>query len=262
MVVSDHKPATRRSLVETSLVIGSLFFISAFVFVGVPQFAAMFNDMGTDLPAATKALLAFARNPLLVFLPPTVLSLLMIRCMRRPSSFGSVVVAGALAYSVVTVVVTLVALILPLIKIIGPDVHFVLPQGYRGAFVLRASQQGSSWSRVPPRRRASGSRFQYVVTVPASGVLVFDTLEPLDPAVGEGWFELEISHYESASYADGTAIPDELISNAMNTADDGVIRFYKWRTESGGDTWYLIGTRSDIQKAYPQTRLTPGARPR
>lgn len=73
---------------------------------------------------------------------------------------------------------------------LNPDVYFILPKGYLGAFRLVLSE--TKGIEVKP----SGGRYTY--EVPKSGVLMVKSFAPLHQC-----------HSEYGAYADGTQIPME-----------------------------------------------------
>ena len=100
------------------LALAVTYVFSAGLFLISRYFETMFADHGTHVPAATRALLFFGCNPLLAFLPPAFISLLLLGHLEHPSPRASAAVLGALVYCAVGFVVALVLLLLPLFKIV------------------------------------------------------------------------------------------------------------------------------------------------
>jgi hypothetical protein len=113
----------------------------------------------------------------------------------------------------------------------GASVHqlrFVLPDGYRGVFVLAADPSAPA---VFPERDNT-----YVYVIPASGQLNVRTLAPL-----EQW------HSTSAVSTSGAPIPAAQTSPAEPYS--GEVRLHHLVTDSAGRSYFLVGTDAEAVQA-------------
>ena len=113
----------------------------------------------------------------------------------------------------------------------GPPVHFILPDGYRGAFRIVVDPVGLD---VKP---TNGT---YVFRIPVGGILRVKSARPF-----RRW------HEETAAYNDGTTIPDGFLSVDPSTiALHGLFS----RQEDGEDSqWWMVGTKDDADAAWRDT---------
>ena len=106
----------------------------------------------------------------------------------------------------------------------GPLVHFVLPDGYHGAFYLICDPANGLV--------VSAREGQFTVAIPAGG-----RLRVRDFRFLKSW------HQETAMFANGASIPTgDLATNVVGLRSGSTI------SSSGGPefVWYVVGTQQDF----------------
>lgn len=120
-----------------------------------------------------------------------------------------------------------------------PHIHFVVPNGFRGAFIIYTnSPRGGGLMR-------QGSN--YTCVIPDNGVLHLREEGP--------FFQW---HTRSASYADGKNIPEYQGGGAI---DDDTVAFWGGGSRGEGMVYDFIGTKAEKAAFYRETEaaeIKPG----
>ena len=115
-----------------------------------------------------------------------------------------------------------------------PRANFVLPQGYRGVFVIKTQRPGGADPEVKPG--------EYLYQIPESGVVEIS---------GKGHFFRW--HQHTASYLDGSTIVSE------GRDEVGPSDIALWAGGAiGKDVYYLVGTAAENKRCLGGTLLPPG----
>jgi hypothetical protein len=99
----------------------------------------------------------------------------------------------------------------------GKPVHFIIPDSYRGLFVITENPNASAIPVIDGR---------YCITVPSDGRVKVKSMRPL-----------RVWHSETAAFASGEHLPKDNIHLIAVT------------TYADGSTYYLIGTRMEGEYA-------------
>lgn len=117
-------------------------------------------------------------------------------------------------------------------RFISPQVkqlHFVVPDNYRGLFVIK---------RTP----GSGLGYEqkgkvFIFRIPSSGILQIEGKNP-----GQDW------HTMTAEYASGAAL--EAVNNpapVKGAQRDNIVRLYPVDSSADGSAYYLVGTETELE---------------
>ncbi len=110
-----------------------------------------------------------------------------------------------------------------------PQIHYVLPNGFCGAFIIYTERPNGM------RMEASGARYTYVI--PETGVLELQGKGPF-----YGW------HTTSASFEDGTVIPA-----GTEKLPEDVVAFWGGGSQSGGMLYDFVGTKAEFRVFKKET---------
>lgn len=106
----------------------------------------------------------------------------------------------------------------------GPDVHYSIPDGYRGLFVITPDPNAPA---IPLKKGV------YQVSIPANGHLKVKSVEPF-----------LLWHSTTAAFPGGKLLPvDEIIP-----ADE--IKLHTLSTDSDHRHWYLVGTDREKEMSH------------
>jgi hypothetical protein len=117
----------------------------------------------------------------------------------------------------------------------SPTIHYVLPNGYRGAFMVITGQPDG----VEPR----GHNGRYICNVPESGVLRVRGKGPFD-----GW------HSITAAYSNGEVIPIEMEVDDLRQER---VAFWYGDSRPGGRIYFFVGTSAQNKQFRNETALGP-----
>lgn len=129
-----------------------------------------------------------------------------------------------------------------LARLSSGTVEFVVPDGTSGLFILRERPDGVAWRRDGNVQS---------VDVPASGIVVVDTLRPVDR-----W------HFTRARFAGGAPIAYEIAQDGRKLPEDGIVRLYGLWSDDRGDSYYFVGTRNVLRGVPFGHQVVPGLRAR
>jgi hypothetical protein len=107
----------------------------------------------------------------------------------------------------------------------GPPVDFILPDGFRGIFVIIPD------SEADPMTFRDG---RYVVHIPESGILFVANVEPFNK-----W------HTQTAYYSSGIQLPIGIISG-----NEDKVALRSLSTSSDGRISWLVGTKAEEELAW------------
>jgi len=122
----------------------------------------------------------------------------------------------------------------------SPTIHYVLPDNYRGAFIVYTSR--------PEGTSLINKDGTYVCTIPNSGIL-----EVKDEGPFYSW------HGTTASFASGDEI---VIASHEDNLDDDAVALWWGGSRPGGMLYDFIGTKSEarlFKKAIASGPVNPGA---
>jgi hypothetical protein len=115
------------------------------------------------------------------------------------------------------------------------NVHFILPDGYRGVFRIKSDPKGPAVTR-----RDDGA---FVYLIPSAGSLITSTTKPLlsvESVTGE--------------FRSGQQIPwNRLGRNAQPSKPPGI---YNLHADSDGWFYFFLGTYDDLKAIIDEPRLT------
>lgn len=113
----------------------------------------------------------------------------------------------------------------------SPLVHFILPQGFRGAIVVYVNQLDGLV--------LANTRGVYECRIPETGILKVRGEEPF-----YSW------HRKRASYEDGTMIP---VAQETENLADHVVAFWSGSSDSRGFFECFVGTKREAKVFYQET---------
>lgn len=113
------------------------------------------------------------------------------------------------------------------------QIHFIVPDGFRGLFVLRVT------AGVQPASRQGEGRFIY--RIPPNGLLPIGENEPIFR-----WHQLSAQFDSSAPLE----TENELVTDA--------VKLYSLSTDQRGNSYYLVGTAIDKERFYRSMDRTLG----